>query len=87
MKDYAARENVLHKIKPVAAGPRFMPIPVRIVIGSDGRVEHVHVIRATAEQRKSIEDAVRQWRLKPYEVSGHAVALETGLVFEFKPTN
>jgi len=87
MKDYAVGENVLHKVEPATAGPRFTPIPVRIVVGSDGGVEHVHVIRATAEQRKNIEDAVRQWRLKPYEVSGHAVALETGLMFEFKPTN
>ena len=87
MKDYAVGENVLHKVEPVAAGPRFTPIPVRIIIGSDGGVAHVHVIRATPEQRKSIEDALRQWKLKPYETKGRAVALETGLVFEFKPTN
>jgi len=87
MKDYAVGENVLHKVEPVAAGPRFTPIPVRIIIGSDGGIEHVHVIRATPEQRKSIEDALRQWKLRPYETNGRAVALETGLVFEFKPTN
>src|SRR5262249_43019724 len=75
-KDYAIEENVVRKVEPVAVGPKFMPIPVRIVIGSDGGVEHVHVIRATDEQRKSIEDALRQWQFKPHEANGRAVALE-----------
>jgi hypothetical protein len=46
-------------------------------------VKHIHVIRATAEQRKSIEDALRQWKFKPYTMNERAVEIETGLVFRF----
>ena len=60
---------------------------MRIVIGTDGRVKHTHVIRASSEQRKSIEDALARWEFRPYQASGHPVELETGLVFEFRPAN
>jgi outer membrane biosynthesis protein TonB len=61
-----------------------MPIPVRIIVGADGSVENVHVISATDDQRRSIETALYQWKLKPYMVEGRASAVETGLVFKFK---
>ena len=65
-------------------GRAFTPIPVRIIIAADGDVNQVHVIRATADQRRSIEDALRQWKFKPYVVDGRAVEVETGLSFRFK---
>ena len=83
-KDYADGDNVLHKVAPAPVGPRFVPIPVRIIVGADGGVKNVHVIRATDEQRHSIETALYQWKLKPYLVEGRASAVETGLVFKFK---
>jgi hypothetical protein len=49
----------------------------------EGAVKHVHVIRATDEQRKSIEGALRQWKFKPYRLDGRAVEIETGVVFRF----
>jgi len=87
VKDYAAGDNVLHKVSPVPVGPRFVPIPVRMIVNADGSVRKVHVIRATDEQRHSIEDALYRWKLKPYEVDGRASAVETGLVLRFKPDN
>jgi hypothetical protein len=83
VKDYAVGDNVLHKVDPLSAGPKFVPIPVRIIVGEDGSVKHVHVIRATDDQRRSIEHALYQWKLKPYEVNGHPSPVETGLVFKF----
>jgi hypothetical protein len=83
VQDYAVGNNVLHKVTPVSVGPKFTPIPVRIIIGTDGRVKHVHVIRATTEQRRSIEEALYQWKLKPYEINGRSVPVETGLIFKF----
>src|SRR5262249_38423757 len=56
-RDYADGNNVLHRILPVPVGPRFMSIPVRIIVGADGSVANVHVIRATDDQRRSIETA------------------------------
>jgi hypothetical protein len=83
VKDYATDETVLNKVQPPPAGPAFTPIPVRILIGTNGLVKAVHVIRATAEQRQSIETAVRQWRFKPLVMNGRNVEVETGLLFRF----
>jgi hypothetical protein len=83
IKDYAVAGNLLQRVEPVAAGPRFVSIPVRIVIDGDGNVKHTHVIHATAEQRQSIEDALRQWKFKPPRVNGESVEVETGLLFRF----
>jgi hypothetical protein len=85
IKDYASGDNLLRRIEPRAAAPYFARIAVRIIVGVDGSVEHIHVIKASEEQRKNIADALAQWRLKPLRVNGEAVAVETGLVFEFKP--
>src|SRR5713101_5064793 len=83
IENYAVPENLLQRVEPTPVGPKFMPIPVRIIVDTEGSVKHVHVIRATPEQRKSIEDAVRQWKLKPYRLNGRAVEIETGLMFRF----
>jgi outer membrane biosynthesis protein TonB len=56
---------------------------VRIIIGADGSVKHVHVIRASTDQRRNIEEALYRWKLKPYEVGGRPSPIETGLVFKF----
>src|SRR5262245_22648189 len=69
VKDYAVDENLLRKVEPVIGGSVATTIPVRIIIGTDGAVRHVHVIRASAAQRKGIEDALRQWRFRPYEIA------------------
>jgi hypothetical protein len=83
VRDYAAGDNVVRKVAPTPAEPKFTSIPVRIIVGADGSVKHVHVIRATADQRRHIEEALYRWKLKPYEVGGHPSPIETGLVFKF----
>lgn len=87
VRGYAAGANVVHKVAPLPVGPKFVPIPVRIIVGADGDVKHVHVIRATDFQRRSIEEAVSQWKFKPYEVDGRPSPVETGLVFKFNGDN
>jgi hypothetical protein len=79
IRDYAAGEQAVRKVPPPEVSPSPAPIPVRIIIGSDGAVKHVHVIRATELQRKGIEDALRQWTFKPHVIAGQAVEVETGL--------
>lgn len=83
---YATEATIRRQVAPTPVGPSFLKIPVRIVIGRDGKVKHVHVIRAFPAQAKSVADAVSQWEFKPYEVQGEPVEIETGIVFEFKPT-
>jgi len=82
-KDYAVAENLLRRVEPIPVGPKFTSIPVRIIIDGNGNVKHAHVIHASAEQRQSIEDALRQWTFKPPRIGGAAVEVETGLVFRF----
>jgi hypothetical protein len=84
VKDYASGDNLIHQVPPAPAGPKYLRIPIRIIVASDGSVKHVHIISAFWEQRRPIYDALLQWKLKPYEVNGHPVEVETGVVFEFK---
>jgi hypothetical protein len=84
MSHYADAEHVVTRVDPPAIGSTPASIPVRIVVGTDGSVKHVHVIRATGEQRGAIENALGRWKFKPYVVDGRAVEIETGLLIEFR---
>jgi len=86
VKDYATSQTIRRRVEPVMAGPQFVNVPVRILIGDDGKVKRVHVIRADRTQRLSIMDALAQWEFQPYRTDGHIAPVETGLTFEFKPT-
>lgn len=85
IKDYATETNIVHKVDPILTGPKYTTIPVRMIVGKDGKVEHVHVITAFPEQARSISDALSQWTFKPYLQNGQPAEVETGLLFEFKP--
>jgi hypothetical protein len=84
IKDYA-RDNVLERTDPVFNERRFNPIPVRIIIGKDGKVKHIHFLSAFPDQAKSIADALSQWRFKPYLRNRQAVEVETGIMFGRAP--
>jgi hypothetical protein len=79
--NYARAENITYKVDPQFVMRRGESMPVRILIGKTGNVEHVHVISAFPEQAAIITDALLQWKFKPYIVNGEAVPLETGLLF------
>jgi periplasmic protein TonB len=76
-------DNVVTRVAPVAVGARFVSIPVRITVDAAGAVKNIHVISASAAQRRNIEEALQQWKFKPYELNGRAVEIETGLSFRF----
>jgi len=79
--DYARKENIIYKVEPQLNDRRFNSIPVRIVIGKTGKVKHIHIISAFADQATKISDALYQWRFKPYKQNGEPVEVETGIVF------
>jgi Gram-negative bacterial TonB protein C-terminal len=81
VSDYAREANVLERMDPVFPTNRFNTIPVRVIIGSDGQVKHVHLLSAYPEQSKAVIDALLTWRFKPYRMEGKAVEVETGIVF------
>jgi hypothetical protein len=81
IKDFATPANLLAREEPILPQSRFNPIPVRIIIGPDGRIRHVHFISAIPEQTRGIAEALAQWRFKPYLLDGRPVAVETGIMF------
>jgi hypothetical protein len=81
VKDYASGDNVVEKVDPYFAEPRFNPVPVRVIIDTQGKVKHIHFISAFPGQAKAITDALLQWRFKPYLSSGRPVEVETGILF------
>jgi hypothetical protein len=85
IKDYATGANVLHRVDPVMVGARFTSVPVRVIIGADGKARHIHVINGSPEQAKSVRDALAQWSFKPYVQNGTPVEVETGILFKFPP--
>jgi hypothetical protein len=82
VENYATPANLVQRVEPVVVGPNGS-IPVRLVIDRQGGVKHIHVINARPEQRQSIEEALRQWKFKPYQVNGRTVEIETGILFRF----
>jgi len=85
VRDYAAGPNLMQKVDPSFAGPRFTRIPVRIVIDRNGKVRQVHVISAFPAQAENVKAALAQWEFKPYVRNGRPLEVETGIMFEFPP--
>ena len=79
--NYARDENMTLRINPVFTEHRFNPIPVRIIIGKDGNIKHIHFLSAFPDQSKAITDALFQWKFKPYRRDGEPVEVETGVLF------
>jgi hypothetical protein len=72
---------VVAKTDPMFSTNRYNSIPVRVIVGSDGRVKHAHLLSAFPDQSQAILAALRTWRFKPYRRDGKAVEIETGMVF------
>jgi hypothetical protein len=74
---------IIHREDPAMIGPRYGSVPVRLIIGADGRIKHIHAIAGFPEQVKSVTDALAGWKFKPYLADGKPVDVETGILFAF----
>jgi hypothetical protein len=81
IKDYVTPETLVTRVEPLMTLPPKTRIPVRLIIGNDGSVRHVHVIRALPEHKAAIEAALSKWRFAPFTGSD----IETGVAFEGGP--
>lgn len=81
IRNYATGENVLERVEPVLTQNRYNAIPVRIIIGKEGRIKHIHFLSAFPDQEKTISEALRQWKFRPYLRDGQPVEVETGIMF------
>ena len=82
-KDYATPEHVISRVEPTPAAPKFTSAPVRVIVGSDGGVRHIHVIRASADQTANIAAALSDWQFGPFTIEGRPIEVETGITFRF----
>jgi hypothetical protein len=81
LQDYANDENLITRVDPVLTEHKFNPVPVRIIIGKEGKVKHIHFLSAFPDQAKVITDALNQWKFKRYLKNGQPVEVETGIMF------
>jgi hypothetical protein len=81
IKDYANDENLIARVDPVFTEHKFNPVPVRIIIGKDGKVKHIHFLSAFPDQAKAISAALIQWKFKRYMHEGQPAEVETGIMF------
>jgi periplasmic protein TonB len=58
-------------------------VVLRAVISRDGRIENLQVISGHPLLLKSAEDAVRQWRYRPYYLNNEPVEVETQVTVNF----
>ena len=82
-KGYASPEHVISRVEPTPAAPKFTSAPVRVIVGSDGGVRHIHVIRASADQTANIAAALSDWQFGPFTIEGRPIEVETGITFRF----
>ena len=87
LKDYARDDNVIERVDPILTGPRSNPVPVRIIIDTEGKVKHVHFLSAFPDQARAITDGLKQWKFRPYLQDGQRVEVETGIMFGRAPHN
>jgi len=85
IKDYVNDGNVIARVDPIFTEHRFNPVPVRIIIDTEGRVKHVHFLSAFPDQAKAVTDALGRWRFKPYLRDARPVEVETGVMFGRAP--
>ncbi|HEX9982224.1 MAG TPA: energy transducer TonB [Thermoanaerobaculia bacterium] len=79
VNDYA-RDHTLVRTTPDFV-QRYNTIPVRVIIDTEGKIRHAHLLSAFPEQSKAILTALQEWRFKPYLRDGKPVEVETGIIF------
>lgn len=59
-------------------------VVLQAVIGKDGRIKNLRVIRGSPLLAAAAVDAVQQWRYRPYLLNGEPVEVETQITANFK---
>ena len=59
-------------------------VKLHAIIARDGRVVSLNVISGHPVLARAAEEAVSQWRYRPYYLNGQAVEVETFITVNFK---
>lgn len=72
------------EIPPAAATARVSgTVVAEIIVGTNGRVELVRIIKPVAMLSGPAADAIRQWEFKPFLIGGRAARITTEVSIEF----
>jgi TonB family protein len=88
VSEEAARALLVQSVKPDyprEALPQKLhgPVVLQAIIGRDGRVEDLKIIRGYFVLGKAAIDAVKQWRFQPYTVNGRPAQTQTVITIDF----
>jgi periplasmic protein TonB len=88
LSEEAARAMLIHSVDPVyppegVAQKLHGAVVLQAVVGRDGRVEDLKIVRGYFILGRAAIAAVKQWRFQPYNVDGHAAATQTTITINF----
>jgi TonB family protein len=88
LSEEAARAMLVHIVNPVYPSEALAQklhgtVVLQAVIGRDGSVEDLKIVRGYFILGRAAIAAVKQWRFQPYSVSGHAAATQTVITVNF----
>jgi TonB family protein len=84
----AERALLIHSVDPVypsegATQKLHGPVVLQALIGRDGSVEDLKIVRGYFILGRAAASAVKQWKFQPYTVNGHAVSTQTLITVNF----
>jgi len=88
LSEEAARAMLVHIVNPVyppqaLAQKLHGQVVLQAVIGRDGSVADLKIVRGYFILGRAAISAVKQWQFQPYSVSGHAAATQTVITVNF----
>ena len=88
VSEEAARAMLVHTVDPVyppegLAQRLHGAVVLQAVVGRDGSVEDLKIVRGYFVLGRAAIAAVKQWRFQPYSVNGHAAATQTVITINF----
>ncbi len=88
VSEEAARGLLAHTVDPVyppeaLAQKLHGTVVLQAVVGRDGSVEDVKLVRGYFLLGRAAIAAVKQWRFQPYNVNGHAASTQTTITINF----
>jgi TonB family protein len=84
----AARALLMHTVNPIyppeAVSQKLHgPVVLQAVIGRDGTIQDLKIVRGYFILGRAASAAVKQWRFQPYTVNGRAVSTQTVITVNF----
>src|SRR5208282_4872720 len=88
VSEQAARAMLVHSVDPVyppegLAQRLHGAVVLQAVVGRDGSVEDLKIVRGYFVLGRAAIAAVKQWRFQPYNINGHAAATQTTITVNF----